>query len=158
MPSLSFLRWSCQFSRWVVSDSLQPHGLKYAKLPCPSPTPGACSNSCPSSQWCYPTISSRLPLLLLPSIFPSIRVFSNESILCIRWPKHWILSETYHFYTFSQIISFRFSWSVAPHSFFSLNSYPSFLFTCLPVPTISLCSFSNSWGWMLIFCYCFFNK
>ena len=57
------------------------------RLPCPSPSPGACSNSCPLSQRCHPTISSSLLLLLLPSIFPSIRVFSSESVLCIRWPK-----------------------------------------------------------------------
>ena len=42
----------------IVSNSLQPHGLQYARLPCPSPTPRACSNSCPSSRWCHPTISS----------------------------------------------------------------------------------------------------
>ena len=42
----------------VVSDSLQPYGLQHARLPCPSPTPGACSHSCPSSRWCYSTISS----------------------------------------------------------------------------------------------------
>ena len=48
---------SVQFSCSVVSDSLQPHGLQQARLPCPSPTPGAYSNSCPSSQWCQPTIS-----------------------------------------------------------------------------------------------------
>ena len=48
-----------QFSHSVVSDSLWPHGLQqHARLPCPSPTPGVCSNSCPSSQWCRPTISS----------------------------------------------------------------------------------------------------
>ena len=47
-----------QFSCLVVSDSLRPHGLHYARLPCPSPTPGAYSNSCPSSQWCHSTISS----------------------------------------------------------------------------------------------------
>ena len=46
------------FSHSVVSDSLWSHGLQHARLPCPSPTPGACSNSCPSSQWCHPTISS----------------------------------------------------------------------------------------------------
>ena len=46
-----------QFSS-VVSDSLRPHGLQHARLPCPSPTLGACSNSCPSSQWCHPIISS----------------------------------------------------------------------------------------------------
>jgi len=49
---------SVQFSCSVVSDFLQPHGLQHARLPCPSPTPGACSNSCPLSQWCHPTISS----------------------------------------------------------------------------------------------------
>ena len=47
-----------QFSRSVVSDPLQPHGLQHARPPCPSPTPGAYSNSCPLSQWCHPTISS----------------------------------------------------------------------------------------------------
>ena len=47
-----------QFSRSVVSDSLWPHGLHHTRLPCPSPTPGACSNSCPLSRWCYPAISS----------------------------------------------------------------------------------------------------
>ena len=47
-----------QFSRSVVSNSLWPHGQQHARLPCPSPTPKACSNSCPLSQWCHPTISS----------------------------------------------------------------------------------------------------
>ena len=49
---------SVQLSSSAVSDSLQPHGLQHSRLPCPSPTPGACSNSWPSSQWCHPTISS----------------------------------------------------------------------------------------------------
>ena len=48
---------SVQFSHSVMSNSLQPHGLKHTRLPCPSPTPRACSNSCPLSQWCHPTIS-----------------------------------------------------------------------------------------------------
>ena len=47
-----------QFRASVVSDSLGPHGLQHARPPCPSPTPGACSNSCPLNQWCHPTISS----------------------------------------------------------------------------------------------------
>ena len=47
-----------QSSHSVVSDSLQPHGLQHTRLPCPSPTPRACSNSCPLSLWCHPTISS----------------------------------------------------------------------------------------------------
>ena len=54
-------------------------------LPCPSPTPGVCSNSCPLSQWSNHLILFH-PLLLLPSIFPSIKVFSDELALCIRWP------------------------------------------------------------------------
>ena len=60
---------------------------KHARPPYPPPTPRACSNSCPSSQWCHPTslILCR-PLLLLPYIFPSIGVFFNESVLHIRWP------------------------------------------------------------------------
>ena len=49
---------SVQFSCSVVSDSLQPHGLQHVRFSCPLPTPGACSNSCPLSWWCHPTISS----------------------------------------------------------------------------------------------------
>ena len=49
---------TAQFSHLVMSNSLQPHGLQHARLPCPSPTPRACSNSCPSSWWCHLTISS----------------------------------------------------------------------------------------------------
>ena len=47
-----------QFSHSVVSDALRPHGLQHARPPCPSPTLGACSNSCPLSRWCHPSISS----------------------------------------------------------------------------------------------------
>ena len=73
-----------------MSNSLWPHGLQHTRLSCPSPSSWVCSNSCPLSQWHYLTIlSSATPLLLLPSIFPSIRVFSNKSVLCIRWPKFW---------------------------------------------------------------------
>ena len=57
-----------QFSHSVVLDSLQPYGLQNASPPCPSPTPRACSNSCPSSQWCHPNISS--------SVVPSPPVFN----------------------------------------------------------------------------------
>ena len=68
--------------------TLWPHGLQHARLPCPSPSLRVCSDSCPLSRWYYLTISSSATLFL-PSIFPSIRVFSNESTLCIRWPKYW---------------------------------------------------------------------
>ena len=47
-----------QFSSWAMSDSLWPHGWQHNRLSCPSPSPGTCSNSCPSSQWCHPTVSS----------------------------------------------------------------------------------------------------
>ena len=55
---LCWLTESVQFSCSVMSDSLRPHGLQHARLPCPSPTPGAYSNSCSSHRWCHPTISS----------------------------------------------------------------------------------------------------
>ena len=55
---LNLTKSNVQFSHSVVSNSLWPHGLQHTRLPCPSATPGACSNSCPSSQWCHPTISS----------------------------------------------------------------------------------------------------
>ena len=80
---------SVQFSCSVMSDSLWPREPQHARPPCPSPTSGVGTNSCPSSQWCHPAISSPL---LLPSIFPSMRVFSNESVLLIRWPKYWSFS------------------------------------------------------------------
>ena len=54
-----------QFSHSVVSDSLRLHGLQHARLPCPSPTPRACSNSCPLSQWCHPPISEMVQRWLL---------------------------------------------------------------------------------------------
>ena len=63
---------SAQFSRSVVSDSLRPRGLQHTSPPCPSPTPGACSNSCPPSRWCQPTISSPVvPFSSCPQCFPA---------------------------------------------------------------------------------------
>ena len=79
---------SVQFSCSVMSNFLQPHGLQHTRLPCPSPTPGACSNSCPS-QWCHPTSSSCVVAFSSCLQFLSIRVFSNESVLRISWPKYW---------------------------------------------------------------------
>ena len=77
-----------------MSDSLQPHGLQHARLPCPSPSPGTYSNSCP---WkAYERWDNHLILcctvFLLPSVFPRFRVFSSESALRIRWPKCWNFS------------------------------------------------------------------
>ena len=84
---------SVQFNHSVVSDSLRPHEPQHARPPCPSPTPRIHPNPCPLSWWCHPTIlSSAVPFSSWPQIFPSIRVFSNESALRIRWPKHWSFS------------------------------------------------------------------
>ena len=102
--------YACQFSLSVVSDSLRPHGLQQARLPCPSPTPRACWNSCPMSWWCYPTkLILCPPLLLLPSVFPSIRVFSNESVLPIMWPTCWVFSISSS-NEYLGLISFRIDW------------------------------------------------
>ena len=104
---------SVQFSCSVMSSSLQPHRLPNARLPCPSPTFGAYSNSCPSSRWCHPTNHLILcrPLLLLPSVFPSIRVFSKESVLHIRWPKYWSFSFSISPSSkYSGLIPFRMDW------------------------------------------------
>ena len=63
---------SVQFSRSVVSDSLWPHGVQHARLPCLSATPRACSNLCPSNQWCHPTISpSVVPFSSCPQSLPA---------------------------------------------------------------------------------------
>ena len=83
---------SVQFSHSVMSDSLRPHESQDIRHPCPSPTPGVHRNSCPSSRWCHPAISSCHSLLLLPPIPPRIRVFSNESALRVKWPKYWSFS------------------------------------------------------------------
>jgi len=103
---------SVQFSRSVVSDSLGPHWLQHARPPCPSPTPGAWSNSM-SIELVMP--SNHLILchhfLFLPSIFPSIRVFSHKSVLWIRWPKFWSLSFSISpSNEYSGLISFRMDW------------------------------------------------
>ena len=88
---------SVQFSLSVVSDYLWPHALQHTRPPCPSPTSGVYSNSCPSSRWRQPT--------------PSIRVFSNESTLLMRCTKYWSFS-----FSISPsnehpgLISFRMDW------------------------------------------------
>ena len=83
---------SDQISRSVVSDSLQPHESQHTRPPCPSPTPGVHSDSRPESVMPSSHLILCHPLLLLPPIPPSIRVFSNESTLCMRWPKYWSFS------------------------------------------------------------------
>ena len=80
---------SFQFSDSVMSHSLQPHGMQHARPPCPSPNPGAYSNSCPLSQWCNPTISSPVvPFSSCLQSFPASGSF-QKSVLHIRWPEYW---------------------------------------------------------------------
>ena len=102
--------WLSLFSISVISNSLRPQVLQNNRLPCPSPSPRTFSNSPIWCQWCHPTISfSALPLL--PSIFPSIRVFSNESALHIRWPKYCSFSFSISpSNEYSGLISFRIDW------------------------------------------------
>ena len=72
---------SVQFSRSVMSDSLQPHGLQHAKPPCPSPTPGVYPNSCPLNRWCLPTISSSvIPFSSCPQSFPASGSFQMSQL------------------------------------------------------------------------------
>ena len=82
-----------QLSLSVVSDSLQSHGLQHTRLPCPSPTHRDTQTHVHwISDATQPSHPLYHPLLLLPSIFPSIRDFSKESVLRIRWPKYWSFS------------------------------------------------------------------
>ena len=80
------------FSHPVMSDSLWPYRLRHTRLPCPSPSPEVCPSSCPLHWWCHPAMSCSDVLFLLPSIFLSIRDFSSELALLIRWPKYWSFS------------------------------------------------------------------
>ena len=88
--------------------TLRPHGLQHARPPCPSPTPRACSSSCPSSQWCHSTISSSvIPFSSFLQSFPA----SKESLLHITWPKYWSFSfSIIPSSQYSEPISFRMDW------------------------------------------------
>ena len=93
-----------------VQLSLPPHGLQHARLPCPSLTPRACSNSYPLSQWCHPTTSSSvIPFSRLQS-FPASGS-SNESVLRIRWPNYWsFIFSISPSKEYSGLISFGIDW------------------------------------------------
>ena len=108
---------SLQFSNLMVSNSLRPHGLQHTRLPCPSPTPGACSNSCPLSRWCHPNIS--FSVILSP---PAFNLSQTQGIF--QW-----LSSTYQvakvlefqlqhqcFQWIFKLISFRIDWFISLQS------------------------------------------
>ena len=101
---------SVQSSHSVVSNCLRPHGLQHTRHPCPLPTPRACSNSSIALVMLSNHLILCHPLLLL-SIFPSIRVFSKELVLHIRWPKYWSFTFSISpFNEYSVLISFRVDW------------------------------------------------
>ena len=106
------IKESDQISRSVVSDSLRPHESQHARPPCPSPTPGVHPNSM-SIESVIPSSHLILcrPLLLPPSVFPRLRVFSSESALCIKWPKYWSFSFSIRpSNEYSGLISVRMDW------------------------------------------------
>ena len=101
----------CYFSVAKLCLTLKSHGMQHTRPPYPSPSLRICSSSCPLNWWCHPTTSSCCPLSLLPSVFPSIRVFSNESVLHIRWPKYWSCGLSISpSNEYSGLISFRIDW------------------------------------------------
>ena len=112
LPKSYPLICSNQFSHSIMCNSLWPHGLQHARLPCPPPTSRVYPNSCPSSRWCHTLISfSVVPFSSCLQSFPSIWVFSNESVLRIRWPKYWSFSfSTSASNEYSGLISFRIDW------------------------------------------------
>ena len=100
------------FSGQVVSDSLRPHGLQHARPLCPSPTPGAYWNSCPSSRWCHPTISSSvIPFSSSLQSFPASGSFPMSWLFPSDWPKYWSFSFSISpSNEYSGLISFRMDW------------------------------------------------
>ena len=104
IKSISLLLFSCS----VVCYYLWLQRLHQARLPCSSPYPGACSNSCPLSQWCHPTISSSA-IPFSPCLQSSQhQSLSNESVPRIRWPKYWSFSlSIIPYIEYSGLISFR---------------------------------------------------
>ena len=117
----------------------QAMDLKHARLSWPSLSPGICSDSCPLSRWCY--LSHPLPPPSpFPSILPSIKVFSNEPVLHIRWPKYWNFSISPS-NEYSGLISLRIDW-------FSLHGVPGTHKSPLPpqFKSVSSLAFSLLYG------------
>ena len=142
---------SVQFSHSIVSNSLRPHGLQHTRPPCPSPA----LLQLMSIELVMPSNHLILchPLLFLPSIFPSIRVFSNESVLPIRWPKYWSFSFSISpSNEYSGLISFRMDWLylfAVQGTLKSLQHHSSKASPCTPFissqvfPLLILISFSD---------------
>ena len=112
LSNFSMNKPSVQFSPSVVSDSLWPHESQHARPPCPSRTPRVYPNSCPSSRWCHPAISSSVvPFSSCPQSLPASGSFPNESTLLMRWPKYWSFSFSISPSNVQPgLISFRMDW------------------------------------------------
>ena len=95
----------------VMSDSLWAHGLLHTRLPCPSPTPGVYSNSCPWSQWCHPTISSSVSPFSCLQSFPESGSFLMSWVFASGKPKYWSFNFSINpSNEYSGLISFRMDW------------------------------------------------
>ena len=127
-----------------MSDSLWRLGLLRSRLPCPPLSPRVCSDSCPLSQWCCLTVSSSAIPLLLPSVFPSIRVFSPESTLHISWSKYWSFSINPSS-EYSGLISFRIDW----FDLLAIQGTLKSLFQRLSFQCSALCYSSHIHTWLL---------
>ena len=104
-------RTSVQFSHSTLSDSLWPHGLQHVRLPCPLPTPGACSNSCPSSWWCHPTISSSVvPFFSCLQSFLALGSFPVSQFFPSGGQSIGVSFSISPSNEYSELISFRMDW------------------------------------------------
>ena len=147
---------SVQYLGHVLLLWPQLHGLQHARLPCPSPTPGACANPCPSTQWCHSTISSSVVSFssCLQS-FPASGSFPvSHFFFCIRWPKDWSFSFSISLSNeYSGLISLRTDWFdlLAVQRTFKSSPTPQFksisslVLSFLYGPTFTLVSNSHTW-------------
>ena len=113
-----------QFSRSVMSNSLQPHRLQHTRLPCSSPTPRACSNSYPLSRWCHPTISSSVvPFYSCFQCFPASKSFPVSQVFGSKyWSFSFSVSPSNEH---SGLISFRIEWLDLLAAQGTLKSFPA---------------------------------
>ena len=139
LAAAAFSLSSIQYS--VMSDPLQPHGLQHARLLCPSPTPGVCSNSCPLSQWCHPTILSSV--VLLPHL-----AFKNFSLKTIGELGFWAPASCT-----SCLVPCNKGYTFLHHNLVSVDwpycaqvNRPKFGHTCSRRKIVSLSSWIRRWG------------
>ena len=123
-----FIQPSVQFSCSIVADSLQPHGLQHPRLPCPSPAPRACSNSCPLSRWCHPTISSS------SAPFSCLHFFLHQGLF------QWVSSRKQISTSSSEVDELRachVDWSKSEKEILYINVY---IWTLKTIVLMSLCA------------------